>query len=111
MRDPVIFSGTVAYASDNKNYGATSAPLVVKDKVIVGTSGGDDGVFSRLSCGFDAETGKEIWRFWTIPAPGEPGSEKLARWRCIFAAVAPRGCRDLRSRAKHHLLGHEQSGA
>src|SRR5579863_8934868 len=34
----------VAYAEGNKNYGATSAPLVVKDKVIVGTSGGDDGV-------------------------------------------------------------------
>jgi len=64
----------VAYASDNKNYGATSAPLVVKDKVIVGTSGGDDGVRGFLAA-FDAETGKEIWRFWTIPAPGEPGSE------------------------------------
>ena len=34
----------VAYADWNKNYGATSAPLVVKDKVLVGTSGGDDGV-------------------------------------------------------------------
>jgi alcohol dehydrogenase (cytochrome c) len=64
----------VAYASDNKNYGATSAPLVVKDKVIVGTSGGDDGVRGFLAA-FDAETGKEVWRFWTIPAPGEPGSE------------------------------------
>jgi alcohol dehydrogenase (cytochrome c) len=59
----------VAYASDNKNYGATSAPLVVKDKVIVGTSGGDDGVRGFLAA-FDAETGKEVWRFWTIPAPG-----------------------------------------
>src|SRR5215470_3187875 len=34
----------VAYAPGNKNYGATSAPLVVKNKVLVGTSGGDDGV-------------------------------------------------------------------
>ena len=34
----------VAYANNNKNYGATSAPLIVKDKVLVGTSGGDDGV-------------------------------------------------------------------
>ena len=65
----------VAYApKDNKNYGATSAPLVVKDKVIVGTSGGDDGVRGFVVA-FDAETGKEAWRFWTIPAPGEPGSE------------------------------------
>jgi alcohol dehydrogenase (cytochrome c) len=64
----------VAYASGNKNYGATSAPLVVKDKVLVGTSGGDDGVRGFIAA-FDAETGKEVWRFWTVPAPGEPGSE------------------------------------
>jgi alcohol dehydrogenase (cytochrome c) len=65
----------VAYApQDNKNYGATSAPLVVKDKVIVGTSGGDDGVRGFVVA-FNAETGKEAWRFWTIPAPGEPGNE------------------------------------
>jgi alcohol dehydrogenase (cytochrome c) len=65
----------VAYApQDNKNYGATSAPLVVKDKVIVGTSGGDDGVRGFVAA-FNAETGKEAWRFWTIPAPGEPGNE------------------------------------
>ena len=64
----------VAYAEGNKNYGATSAPLVVKDKVIVGTSGGDDGVRGFVSA-FDAQTGKLAWRFWTIPGPGEPGSE------------------------------------
>jgi alcohol dehydrogenase (cytochrome c) len=64
----------VPYAEGNKNYGATSAPLVVKDKVLVGTSGGDDGVRGFLAA-FDAETGKSAWRFWTIPAPGEFGSE------------------------------------
>jgi alcohol dehydrogenase (cytochrome c) len=63
-----------AYAVGNKNYGATSAPLIVKDKVIVGTSGGDDGVRGFLAA-FDAETGKEAWRFWTIPGPGEKGNE------------------------------------
>jgi alcohol dehydrogenase (cytochrome c) len=62
------------YATGNKNYGATSAPLIVKDEVIVGTSGGDDGVRGFLAA-FDAETGKERWRFWTIPGPGEKGSE------------------------------------
>lgn len=62
------------YADGNKNYGATSAPLVVKDKVLVGTSGGDDGVRGFLAA-IDAVTGKIAWRFWTIPAPGEPGSE------------------------------------
>ncbi len=64
----------VAYTDGSPNYGATSAPLVVKNKVIVGTSGGDDGVRGFVSA-FDAETGKLAWRFWTIPAPGEPGSE------------------------------------
>jgi alcohol dehydrogenase (cytochrome c) len=63
----------VAYAEGNKNYGATSAPLVVKDVVLVGTSGGDDGVRGFVAA-FDAETGKLVWRFWTIPGPGEPGS-------------------------------------
>ncbi len=63
----------VAYAHDNANYGATSAPLIVKDKVLVGTSGGDDGVRGFIAA-FDADTGKEAWRFWTIPGPGEPGS-------------------------------------
>ena len=63
----------VPYTDGSPNYGATSAPLVVKDKVIVGTSGGDDGVRGFVSA-FDAETGKLAWRFWTIPAPGEPGS-------------------------------------
>ena len=64
----------VAYADWNKNYGATSAPLVVKDKVLVGTSGGDDGVRGFVAA-FDAMTGQLAWRFWTIPAPGEFGSE------------------------------------
>jgi alcohol dehydrogenase (cytochrome c) len=64
----------VPYADWNSNYGATSAPLVVKDKIIVGTSGGDDGVRGFVAA-YEAESGKLAWRFWTIPAPGEHGSE------------------------------------
>jgi alcohol dehydrogenase (cytochrome c) len=63
----------VAYAQGNKNYGATGAPLVIKDKILVGTSGGDDGVRGFVAA-FDAMTGKEEWRFWTIPGPGEFGN-------------------------------------
>ncbi|HYL78016.1 MAG TPA: PQQ-dependent dehydrogenase, methanol/ethanol family [Bryobacteraceae bacterium] len=63
----------VAYADWNRNYGATSAPLVVKDKVLVGTSGGDDGVRGFIAA-YDAMTGRLAWRFWTIPGPGEFGS-------------------------------------
>lgn len=68
----------VAYADWNPNYGATSAPLVVNDKIIVGTSGGDDGVRGFVAA-YDAYTGKLVWRFWTIPAPGEKGSESWPR--------------------------------
>jgi len=64
----------VAYADWNKNYGATSAPLVVHGKVLVGTSGGDDGVRGFVAA-YDATNGKLLWRFWTIPGPGEPGAE------------------------------------
>ena len=52
----------------------TAAPLVVGDKVIVGISGGEAGIRGFLDA-YDAKTGKQIWRFWTVPSPGEPGSE------------------------------------
>ena len=63
----------VQYADKTKHYGATSAPLVVKDEVIVGTSGGDSGVRGFLAA-YDASTGKLKWHLWTIPGPGEFGS-------------------------------------
>jgi len=63
----------VQYADKAKHYGATSAPVVVKDMVVVGTSGGDSGVRGFLAA-FDAATGKRKWHFWTIPGPGEFGS-------------------------------------
>lgn len=56
------------------SYSITHAPLVVKDKVIVGVGGGDLGVRGLIAA-FDAKTGRELWRFNTIPAPGEPGHE------------------------------------
>jgi len=63
----------IEYADKAKHYGATSAPLVVKGSVIVGTSGGDSGVRGFVAA-YDAGTGKLKWRFWTIPGPGEFGS-------------------------------------
>jgi alcohol dehydrogenase (cytochrome c) len=63
----------VAYADKVKHYGATSAPLVVKGAVIVGTSGGDSGVRGFVAS-YDAASGKLNWRLWTIPGPGEFGS-------------------------------------
>jgi alcohol dehydrogenase (cytochrome c) len=63
----------VTYADKARHYGATSAPLVVKDEVIVGSSGGDSGVRGFLAA-YDAMTGKLKWHLWTIPGPGEFGS-------------------------------------
>lgn len=54
--------------------GITAAPLFVKDKVIVGTAGGD-GAFRGYLTAFDAETGHLAWRFFTIPGKGEKGNE------------------------------------
>ena len=47
---------------------------IAGDLVIPGIGGGDSGVRGFLAA-FDSETGKEVWRFWTIPAAGEAGSE------------------------------------
>ena len=58
-------------------YGFTLAPLVVKDKVIVGSVGGEFGVRGFIAA-IDARTGKEAWRFHTIPGPGERGNETWA---------------------------------
>ena len=63
----------VEYADKTRHYGSTGAPLVVKDQVVVGTSGGDSGVRGFLAA-FDAATGKKKWQRWTIPGPGELGS-------------------------------------
>ena len=62
----------------------TAAPLPVKDKIIVGASGGDNGVRDFILAA-DAATGKVLWRQYVIPAPGEPGSDtwkdKNNAWR------------------------------
>jgi alcohol dehydrogenase (cytochrome c) len=52
----------------------TSPPLVVKEKVIAGVTGGEHAHRGYLNA-FDAKTGKHLWRFYTIPGPGEPGFE------------------------------------
>jgi alcohol dehydrogenase (cytochrome c) len=64
----------VALARPEAGYSLTLAPLVVKDKVIVGPSGGEYGIRGFLAA-FDARTGKQAWRFNTVAGPGEPGAE------------------------------------
>jgi alcohol dehydrogenase (cytochrome c) len=55
-------------------YSITMAPLYYDGLVIIGHSGGEEGIRGVVKA-FDARTGKELWRWYTIPAPGEPGSE------------------------------------
>lgn len=71
-RGTLVWNTKVAEAKDH--YAITHAPLVVKDKVIVGTAGGDSGAPGIIAA-FEAKTGQEVWRFHTIPQPGEPGNE------------------------------------
>src|SRR5438105_9761747 len=59
-------------ATSTSGYSLTLAPLVVKDKVIVGVGGGEYGIRGFVAA-YDARTGKEAWRFYTIPGPGEAG--------------------------------------
>jgi alcohol dehydrogenase (cytochrome c) len=61
-------------ADYRQHYGATSAPLVVRDLVLSGTSGGDEGARGFVDA-YKISTGERAWRFWLMPAPGEPGSE------------------------------------
>ena len=58
-------------------YASTIAPLVVKDKVIVGVAGGEFGIRGFIDA-YEAQTGKRAWRFYTIPGPGEPGHNTWA---------------------------------
>jgi alcohol dehydrogenase (cytochrome c) len=59
-------------ADNNAGYSLTLAPLVVNDKVIVGVGGGEYGIRGFVAA-YDARTGKEAWRFYTIPGPGDAG--------------------------------------
>jgi alcohol dehydrogenase (cytochrome c) len=68
----VVWSTQVARWQDG--YTITHAPLYVNGMVITGVSGGEYGIRGRVTA-FDAATGKERWRFYTIPGPGEPGHE------------------------------------
>jgi len=52
----------------------TSPPLVVKDKVLVGATGGELATRGYIDA-YEAGTGKRVWRFLTVPGPGEPGNE------------------------------------
>jgi alcohol dehydrogenase (cytochrome c) len=62
------------YADAKQGYYSTSAPIVANGVLISGVAGGESTTRGFLD-GWDPETGKKLWRRYTIPAPGEPGSE------------------------------------
>jgi alcohol dehydrogenase (cytochrome c) len=64
----------VPVGTPEAGYSVTVAPLVVKDKVIVGPAGGEYGIRGFIAA-YSPADGKELWRFNTVPAPGEPGTE------------------------------------
>jgi alcohol dehydrogenase (cytochrome c) len=66
-----------ALADWKQNYAASSAPLPAGNLVVSGVSGGEHGANGFVAA-LDQETGREVWRFDTVPKPGQPGSET---WR------------------------------
>jgi alcohol dehydrogenase (cytochrome c) len=64
----------VEAADYRTGYSFTMAPLAIGDKVIVGVAGGEWGTRGFIDA-YEAATGRRLWRFYTIPGPGEPGHE------------------------------------
>ena len=81
---------TTTIAQNPHGYYMSLAPLIADGKVLVGASGGDMGIRGFVAA-FDVQTGKELWRTYTIPAPGEPGSETWPKggdqWKTGGASV------------------------
>ena len=72
-----LWNVAVSGARPEAGYTITVAPLVVEDKIILGPAGGDFGIRGFIAA-FDPQSGRELWRFHTIPGPGEPGHETWA---------------------------------
>ncbi len=91
-------------ASAKAGYAMTLSPLVVKDKVIVGVAGGEYGIRGFVAA-YDAKTGKEAWKFYTIPGPGEPGHESWAGDSWKHGGALGVGDRSLRFGRRTSLTG------
>ena len=100
-----IWNREVAKAASG--YALTHALLVVKDKVIVGTAGGEFGIRGFIAA-YDAKTGKEVWRFHNIPEPGEPGHEswKNEGWMHGGGSVWVTGSYDSESNLTYWGIGN-----
>ena len=102
-----VWTTTVA---DNKSgYYISLAPLIAGGKVMVGASGGEFGIRGFVA-GFDPESGKEQWRTYTIPAPGEPGSETWPKggiqWKTGGGSVWVTGNYDMDTNVAYWGIGN-----
>lgn len=97
----------VKVAEHTHGYTLTVAPLVVKDRIIVGTAGGEKGI-SGFIAAYDAKTGKQVWKFNTIPQPGEPGHDTWAgdSWKTGGASVWVTGSYDPESNLTYWGIGN-----
>jgi alcohol dehydrogenase (cytochrome c) len=87
---------TAVVEDNRKGYYMSVAPLVAGGKVMVGASGGEMGVRGFVAA-YDVETGKEAWKTFTVPAPGEPGSEtwpKGEQWKTGGGSIWVAGAYD-----------------
>jgi alcohol dehydrogenase (cytochrome c) len=90
-----LWNVAVAGARPEAGYTITVAPLVVKDMIIAGPAGGDFGVRGFIAA-YEPKTGKELWRFYTVPGPGQPGHESWsgASWEHGGSAIWTTGSYD-----------------
>jgi alcohol dehydrogenase (cytochrome c) len=98
-----------ADVGDNQSgYYMTLAPLVAEGRVMIGASGGEFGIRGFVAA-YDAETGKPAWKTYTVPAPGEPGSEtwpKGDQWKTGGAPVWVTGNYDPEARLAYWGTGN-----
>jgi alcohol dehydrogenase (cytochrome c) len=102
-----LWNVAVAGARPEAGYAFTLAPLVIKDKVLIGTAGGEYGIRGFVAA-FDAKTGKEVWRFYTIPGEGEPGNKTWSgdSWKTGGASVWMTGSYDQESNLTFWGIGN-----
>ena len=90
-----------------RGYSMTMAPLAIDGKVVVGVSGGEAGIRGFIDA-YDAKTGNQAWRFWTIPGPGEPGHDTWAgdSWKTGGAPTWVTGAYDPRLKLVYWGVGN-----
>ena len=91
----------------SSGYAATIAPIIAKNKVITAVAGGEYGIRGFIDA-YDAATGKRAWRFYTVPAPGEPGNDTWAgdSWKVGGAGVWVTGAYDPELNLLYYGIGN-----